>query len=92
MLIVGGKNSSNTTKLYQISKSVNERSYHIESKEEIEQNWFEGAKSVGITAGASTPQWVIEEVIEHIRFLTKGGEISGRGVCQTIRREFQTSK
>ncbi len=92
MLIVGGKNSSNTTKLYQISKSVNGRSYHIESKEEIDHSWFEGARSVGITAGASTPQWVIEEVVNYIRLLDKGGEISGRGVCQTTGRKLQTSK
>ncbi|RUM44178.1 MAG: 4-hydroxy-3-methylbut-2-enyl diphosphate reductase [Desulfurobacterium sp.] len=84
MLIVGGKNSSNTTKLYQISKSVNERSYHIESKEEIELSWFEGAEVVGITAGASTPQWVIEEVVAYLRFLAKGGSNSGRGVCQAV--------
>ena len=92
MLIVGGKNSSNTTKLYQISKSVNERSYHIESKEEIDHSWFEGAKSIGITAGASTPQWVIEEVVNYIRLFDKGGEISGRGVCKATGRKLQTSK
>ncbi len=90
MLIVGGKNSSNTTKLYQISKSFNRRSYHIESKEDIKSEWFKGAKKVGITAGASTPQWVIEEVVEHIRLLDKGGELSGRGVCQAAGREFQS--
>jgi len=85
MLIIGGKNSSNTTKLYQISKSVNERSYHIESKEEIDLSWFEGAEIVGVTAGASTPQWVIDEVVSYLRFLSKGGNRSGRGVCQTVR-------
>ncbi|WP_163328255.1 4-hydroxy-3-methylbut-2-enyl diphosphate reductase [Desulfurobacterium thermolithotrophum] len=92
MLIVGGRNSSNTTKLYQISKSVNSKSYHIESKEEIDYSWFENAQIIGITAGASTPQWVIEEVVNYVRLLDKGGELSGRGVCQTIRKEFQTSK
>ena len=71
MLIVGGRNSSNTTKLYQISKSVNENSYHIESKDEINEHWFVGVNSIGITAGASTPQWVIEEVVDYIRNLCK---------------------
>jgi 4-hydroxy-3-methylbut-2-enyl diphosphate reductase len=88
MLIIGGKNSSNTTKLYQISKSVNPRSYHIESKEEIEPEWFLGANSVGITAGASTPKWVIDEVVEHLDRLVKGGVIGGRGVCKTAGREL----
>jgi len=91
MLIVGGRNSSNTTKLYQISKSVNDNSYHIESKDEIDRSWFVGVNSVGITAGASTPQWVIDEVVEYIQDLCKGGEISGRGICKTTGRELQTS-
>ncbi|RKQ60468.1 4-hydroxy-3-methylbut-2-enyl diphosphate reductase [Thermovibrio guaymasensis] len=83
MLIIGGKNSSNTTKLYQISKSVNPRSYHIESKEDIKEEWFREAESIGITAGASTPKWVIDEVVNYLSTLYKGGELSGRGVCQT---------
>ena len=88
MLVVGGKNSSNTTKLYQIAKSVNPRSFHIESKEEIDENWFKGAESVGITAGASTPQWVIEEIVEKVREISEGGNRSGRGVCETVRGEL----
>ncbi|ADU97648.1 4-hydroxy-3-methylbut-2-enyl diphosphate reductase [Thermovibrio ammonificans] len=88
MLIIGGKNSSNTTKLYQISKSVNPRSYHVESKDEIDPAWFEGAKSVGITAGASTPAWVIDEVVQFVKDLGKGGVLSGRGVCQTAGGEL----
>ncbi len=91
MFVVGGKNSSNTTKLYQISKSFNDRSYHIESKDDIKPEWLEGAEKVGVTAGASTPQWVIEEVVEHVRLLDKGGELSGRGICQAAGGEFQSS-
>ncbi len=88
MLVVGGKNSSNTTKLYQIAKSVNAKSFHIESKEEIEREWFEGARTVGITAGASTPQWVIEEIVKEVREISQGGNRSGRGVCETAGREL----
>jgi len=91
MLIIGGKNSSNTTKLYQISKAVNDNSFHIESEEDIEKNWFKGAKKVGITAGASTPQWVIERVVKYLLDFTKGGKLSGRGIRKTVRREFQSA-
>lgn len=83
MFVIGGKNSSNTTKLYQIAKEVNPRTYHIESKDEIEPDWLKNSETVGITAGASTPQWVIEEVVNHLLHLKKGGVLSGRGVCQT---------
>ena len=62
MLIVGGKNSGNTRRLYQISCSLNLRSYHVETAQEIEKEWFVGVETVGITAGASTPDWITEEV------------------------------
>lgn len=62
MIIIGGKNSGNTKRLFEISKSLNERSYHIETKDEIDLSWLENAKTVGISAGASTPDWIIEDV------------------------------
>ncbi|MGC8588198.1 MAG: 4-hydroxy-3-methylbut-2-enyl diphosphate reductase [Hydrogenobaculum sp.] len=62
MIIIGGKNSGNTKRLFEISKSLNERSYHIETKDEIDPSWLEGAETIGISAGASTPDWIIEDV------------------------------
>ncbi len=62
MIIIGGKNSGNTKRLYEISKSLNPKSYHIETKNEIDISWFENAEKVGISAGASTPDWIIQEV------------------------------
>ncbi len=67
MIIIGGKNSSNTKQLYRICKENCPDSYLIENKDEIEPAWFQGKKLCGITAGASTPNWIIEEVIEKIK-------------------------
>lgn len=67
VIIVGGHNSSNTKKLYNISKSINKNSYHIEVVDEIKKKWFEKCKTVGITAGASTPEKVIKQVEKYIR-------------------------
>ncbi len=67
MIIIGGKQSSNTKQLYSICKSFCEDSYHIESKDELKKEWFENKKLCGITAGASTPEWIIEKVIGKIR-------------------------
>ena len=67
MIIIGGKNSGNTRRLYNISKSLNDNSYHIETADELREEWFEGVKRVGITAGASTPDWIIEEVRSKIK-------------------------
>lgn len=66
MMIVGGKNSANTTRLANHCKSLGVRTRHIETADEIRKSWFKGMKTVGITAGASTPDWIIEEVKDRI--------------------------
>ena len=61
MLVIGGKNSANTTRLAQLcAGSCMTR--HIETAAELQPEWFEGIKKIGITAGASTPDWIIREV------------------------------
>ncbi len=67
MIVVGGRNSANTTRLYQISKEINERTFHIETANEIEKRWFEGARVVGLTAGASTPRYLLKEVERKVK-------------------------
>ncbi|MGC8816042.1 MAG: 4-hydroxy-3-methylbut-2-enyl diphosphate reductase [bacterium] len=67
MIVIGGKNSSNTKKLFEIAKKYCNRSYHIENEKELDINWFNYEDKVGITAGASTPEWVINKVINKIK-------------------------
>jgi 4-hydroxy-3-methylbut-2-enyl diphosphate reductase len=69
MIIIGSRTSANTKRLYEISKSHNKRSYWIESGTEVNPKWFKGAKSVGIMAGASTPDTTTKQVIKRIRSL-----------------------
>ena len=69
MIIIGSRSSANTKRLYEISKSHNKRSYWIESSTEVNPKWFEGAKRVGIMAGASTPDNTTKKVINRIRLL-----------------------
>ena len=66
MIVIGGKHSSNTTKLYQIAKSNCDNTIHIENASELPKDLLENKniKSIGITAGASTPDWIIKEVIK----------------------------
>ena len=66
MLVVGGKNSANTTRLYQMCKKI-KPSYHIESVDDVRTDWFESVKTIGVTAGASTPKEQVEEVIDFIK-------------------------
>ena len=67
MIVVGGKNSANTTQLTRLCKSLSVPTYHIETSSEIKQEWLKGVKRLGITAGASTPEWLIKEVQENLR-------------------------
>lgn len=69
MLIVGGKHSENTKNLYEICKTKNKRTYHIEDEKDITPDIFYNAKKVGITSGASTPQEIIERVIKKLKKL-----------------------
>ena len=65
MIVVGGKNSSNTKMLAKICESF-VKTYHIETACEIDRKWFKDKQDIGLTAGASTPDWVIVEVYNEI--------------------------
>ena len=67
MVVVGGHNSGNTTRLVEICLSVNPRVHHVETADELDPSWFEGAESVGVTAGASTPDEQMQGVIRRHR-------------------------
>ncbi|MFW6305980.1 MAG: bifunctional 4-hydroxy-3-methylbut-2-enyl diphosphate reductase/30S ribosomal protein S1 [Bacillota bacterium] len=64
MFVIGGHNSANTNRLAEICTQTGTPTYHIETVAEIDKQWLEEKKKIGITAGASTPDWLIKEVIE----------------------------
>lgn len=67
MIVIGGKNSSNTKQLHSIAKEYCRDSYHIESQDDLQSEWFVSKDFCGISAGASTPDWIIEDVITAIK-------------------------
>lgn len=69
MIVIGGKNSSNTGKLVQLSEAQGTPTHHIETAEELKPEWFCDVQKVGITAGASTAQFLIDEVVDKIKSL-----------------------
>ncbi len=69
MIIIGSYTSANTKRLVSVSKMINERSYQVENKEDIQSNWFNQHENVGITAGASSPQDLIDEIVEKLKEL-----------------------
>lgn len=66
MIVIGGKNSSNTKQLHSICLENCADSYLIENETELQNSWFLNKKLCGITAGASTPDWIIQQVIEKV--------------------------
>ncbi|GMR04388.1 MAG: 4-hydroxy-3-methylbut-2-enyl diphosphate reductase [Thermodesulfobacteriota bacterium] len=66
MVVVGGRNSSNTMRLTEICSAVLDRTHHVETADELKAQWFKDCMRVGVTSGASTPDWIIREVVEKI--------------------------
>lgn len=66
MVIIGSQGSANSKRLWEIAKEINPRSYFVEGAGDLQKEWVENAKSAGVTAGASTPDWSIEEVLKKL--------------------------
>jgi 4-hydroxy-3-methylbut-2-enyl diphosphate reductase len=67
VVVVGGKNSANTRHLAEICSELQPRTWHVETEQELDPEWFRGCRVVGISAGASTPDWVVEGVAARLR-------------------------
>lgn len=72
IFVVGSRNSANTRKLAGVVQSTGIRTYFIEAADEVEPGWLDGLERVGVTAGASTPDEVVESVVARLRL--RGGE------------------
>ncbi len=69
VVVVGGKNSANTRHLAEICRDIQPRTWHVETEAELRPEWFESCRTVGISAGASTPDWVVDGVAGWLRAL-----------------------
>ncbi|HLD22799.1 MAG TPA: 4-hydroxy-3-methylbut-2-enyl diphosphate reductase, partial [Sulfuricurvum sp.] len=70
MIVIGGKNSSNTKQLHSIAQEFCPESHHIESQDDLRAEWFSGKIFCGISAGASTPDWIIDDVVAAIKMMS----------------------
>jgi len=71
MIVVGGRNSANTSRLAELCRKVGKPTYHVETEDELKAGWFAKARLVGVTAGASTPDSLVRQVVKRIRKLAK---------------------
>jgi len=85
ILVIGDRKSSNTTTLLRECQNTGVKSHQVQNADEIEPDWFKGVSTVGITAGASTPDWIIKEVMDR---MTTSEENNN----QEINEEIQTNE
>lgn len=88
MVVVGGATSSNTQKLVSVCRDAGAVTYHVETADDLRPEWFAGVSRVGLTAGASTPDWIIKEVVGRMEEIAREGDgqaavAEGQDVPQT---------
>jgi len=77
MVVIGGRNSANTRRLAEICRETGTRTIWVETADELPPALFDGVGRIGLTAGASTPQWIIKDVIRCLQSLPAGGADAG---------------
>ncbi|MEE9494781.1 MAG: 4-hydroxy-3-methylbut-2-enyl diphosphate reductase [Gammaproteobacteria bacterium] len=95
MLVVGSANSSNSNRLRELAEQQGVSAYLIDSAEDIDNDWLKDVRVVGITAGASAPAVLVEELINHLKILGVNDVVQPQGVTETVKfslpRELLTS-
>jgi 4-hydroxy-3-methylbut-2-en-1-yl diphosphate reductase len=66
VLVIGSKNSSNSNRLRDLSEEIGTKAYLIDGEDSLERNWFENVASIGITAGASAPEILLEKLLDKL--------------------------
>ncbi len=69
ILVIGSQNSSNSKRLVEVSGALGTPAYLIDDETEIDASWLDGADTVGVTSGASAPEWLVERVVLHLKGL-----------------------
>lgn len=95
LLVIGAQNSSNSNRLRDIGQEMNVPAYLIDTAKEIDESWFEGITTMGLTAGASAPEILLQEVIDRIMDLPRPVKVTPfDGIVETMRfnlpREVRT--
>ncbi len=88
IIVVGGRNSGNTQRLSEIAAQVGKPVYHIETESELDLDALSSAESIGITAGASTPNWIIKRVYRRLETLSARGAFSWRKAIYFLQRSL----
>ncbi|MBW2050656.1 MAG: hypothetical protein JRI85_00245, partial [Deltaproteobacteria bacterium] len=85
-VVVGGHNSGNTARLAEVSRSQGLKTVHLEAEDELDPEWLSDVDTVGVTAGASTPNWMIKRVVRELERIASRRELSLRSVSHRLLR------
>jgi 4-hydroxy-3-methylbut-2-enyl diphosphate reductase len=95
ILVVGARNSSNSNRLVEVAERAGTRAHLVESAQDIEPEWIRGCSRIGVTAGASTPERLVGEVVDYLkacnRFVVEEVTIRDEDVRFSLPRELRTS-
>jgi len=67
VVIIGSPESANSTRLWEVAHKINPHAHFIQDASQLKKGWFKNIKKVGVTAGASTPEWIIKDVIKRLK-------------------------
>jgi 4-hydroxy-3-methylbut-2-enyl diphosphate reductase len=67
ILVIGSDNTSNSRRLVEVAVAMGTPAYLVDDESEIDPAWLEGRETVGVTSGASAPEWLVERVVEHLK-------------------------
>ncbi|AKF39624.1 4-hydroxy-3-methylbut-2-enyl diphosphate reductase [Yersinia enterocolitica] len=84
VLVVGSKNSSNSNRLAELAQRMGKPAYLIDSAADIQESWLQNAQCIGVTAGASAPDILVQQVIARLQALGAGGSVELRGREESI--------
>ena len=85
VIVVGSPTSSNSNRLREVARKLGKPSYMIDSADELQAQWFEGVQRVGLTAGASAPDVLVQAVIDRLRALGVLAVRKMHGVAETVK-------
>jgi len=72
MFVLGGLESANTRRLAELCKKVNQHTFHLQNWNELDKRVLSGKNTSGVTAGASTPDWIIDEFVSNLKVFDSG--------------------
>ena len=75
MLVVGAQNGSNSVRLLEVAKTTGVNARRIESAAELKAEWLEGVRNIGITAGASAPENIVQGIVTELRKMSSSSQV-----------------